>query len=359
MLKVILLIFFCLTKALECYIHFGRLLPEWITIWASIFMINYLSFGFDWIIWLFRILNNLISSSNRNIGASIYKNTKQSDTSIITTNPNSVTTVENSVYVFDYESLDWITFSIIIVVCILGFMWPSMLRYYVHKLFMRFRLFQEYTKEISARLIQCKQENITDWKFHIWYNTPMISINLFLSYIMIQFVYLILPIQFFYIPTVLWTSIWCENYIHLEMTIIALLADVKTLNIRYTNIFKERVVTHFWAFHFNLLDKNKNSFGSIFWSFYGTSHLLSATTTNNNNNNKFNNHNNKKILSNEGLQRYIPILYIPWLNYLVTHFNITLYDIQKRFNSNMYTINNNNNNKSKVNNNNVHTLECN
>lgn len=371
---VFLVIFWCMTNAIDIYTKFGMIPPEWYIIWSSIFMVNYLSIGFDSAIWIIRIINGLLPSINKimsntptTIGGTIIKSKDLSlDRNLNPNlNPNSAaavmlgsnpgigqgigmgtginqglgSSINALVFVGNDIEMVWYHYVLILVFFAMGFIIPSMIRFYIHRVGMKLPNYIMYFKHVSKQLLDDKLHDRTCIFFHRWYNAPMLSISLIIHYILIQLIQFILPESLNFLVKILWCGIWCDHYIYINMIFMAITSDIRTVGKRY-NVFKDRIVAHFWSIYLELINLEYYSFGSIYWTFYNTRHInakLNGYYNNKKNNSKGDNYsdptldNNNMMSSSFSLNNYLPILFFPWINYLFTTFTPSLMDVQTKF----------------------------
>jgi hypothetical protein len=286
----IILSLFCIFNALQCYSRLGIITPSWLFLWILAF-VNFLELMPSRKILLY------FSRKVNTIGAS-YETAADLDNWLTEqVEPN--------------HTLAWI--GIVQVVCFVTFMVPSLVRYVLCLL--RVHLYSYHT-DISHNLLKFKYNNIIN-KYRYFYLEMLIELlirSVIYACVIHAVFYVFVSISYYCLIFFVWTTLWFEEFIYHEMTIEALTADIKTIGLKYNSVFKERFVAHFWAYYLGY--PNTHTFGSMYLSARRETHSK---------------HNKNNIIN--------IIVPFPWINYALTYFSPSLFEIQGKFNATSNTNN--------------------
>lgn len=319
-----LLIFLCLHNAFDCFVHFSYIPFEWYLLWSSVHVVNHLSFGFNWIVWIYRILCNLIEPLNKKKligGVGIIDMIELDPKHDHSRDPEHLYLNNQPIQIMD--------------MCFLGFLfivmlaWPSVVRFFMHKWNMKYNsIYKYYHNLISKYLLAYKYTSNCEFLtyFHrMQALTQCTHLIINYSLLCMLHIWLLNDIMF----QVAWAAIWCEYFIYVQMIYRCLLVDLSVVGKRY-NTFFDRMVAHFWSIHLELINNEKYVFGSIYWTFYNLEnkrHLIMNNTASN----KDDDDDNKHVKSWKQHTPSMPILYWPWINYGFTYFTPTLMEVQTKY----------------------------
>lgn len=342
------------------------IIPELILVWISLFMIQYLNMGFNWMMWLYKLIphnkEDYVIGGMKDYHPSMHDYT------------HNIMDIPNLDLDIDLAQEHYTITIIIAVIIIIA--WPSYIRYISNKLAIKYiPYYRKYIRLIARDLMWFKITVDHNPQYLTRYHRLQFitqSIQIMFHYILIQSLHQVVSETMF---SILWFGIWSEYcfYVHMSLVCISVI-DISSLGKRYST-FMDRMGAHFWSFYIDLaghdhinsiyettdiLDIRNYAFGSLYWTFINPTNRknLRKINVNSNSSSSSNGGTNGTMDSNDSSfsssSNSWPIVYWPWSNYWYTHFYPTLYDIQTRYSQVKEKLlldkNNCNNNNNIVNN---------